>query len=362
MIRALALAAALTLGTHVSANPAKEARTQLLAAADLLADAGNARDRVDALTEAVRAYEAGLQVLRSELRRLSLEERALRAALADEDQDLATILAVMQNATQQVKRQSLVHPGSAVDTIRAGTLASALLPELSARAARLEGQLTELSELRALIEAVETSVGEGLAGVQEARIALGTALRERRDLPPRLATNDAAMEALVNSAETVSALADSLASGAGAVAPTGLSAWQPPVRGSILAGFNPNENRPGWSISTEPGALLLSPTGVTVRFSDIFPDRGTVVILETDRNLLILLAGLSTSFVAQGEVLAAGDPVGLAGQGQSAAQDKLNAEEAAVSLFAEETVYIELRQGGAPIDPATHLTLEQEQG
>lgn len=346
--------------TSVSADPTIEARERLLAAAGLLEASQNAGDRVSALTDAVLAYETGLSALRSEVRRLTLRERDLTTALADEDGDITTLLAMMQNATAQAETQSLLHPGSAVDTIRAGSLARVLVPALYDNAAQLEAQLVELTEVRVLIEGAERTLSDGLSGVQAARTALGQALTDREDLPPRLATNDAAMEALVNSADTISGLADILLPGGEQVsAPT---AWRMPVAAAERIGEGATERRPGWTLATEPRALLTSPADVTVRFSGEFPGNGTVVILEGDNRQLALLAGLSTSFVVQGQVLAAGEPVGFAGDGQLAAQDNLNARGAEASLFSDETLYIEIRQGGAPVDPATVLTLEQEQG
>lgn len=343
-----------------SADPALEARERLLAAAGLLEASENAGDRVAALTDAVLAYEAGLSALRSELRRLTLRERDLTTALADEDGDISTLLSMMQNATVQAETQSLLHPGSAVDTIRAGTLARDLVPALYDSAGRLEAQLVELTELRVVIEGAERALSDGLSDVQSARTALGQALTDRADLPPRLATNDAAMEALVNSADTISGLADSLLSDRGPVsAPT---AWHLPVAEAQRIGAGASDPRPGWALATQPRALLTSPADVTVRFSGEFPENGTVVILEGDNRQLAVLAGLSASFVAQGQVLAAGEPVGFAGNGQMAAQDNLNARGAEASLFSDETLYIEIRQAGAPVDPATVLTLEQEQG
>lgn len=362
MIRPASFLVFLALAPAVHADPAIEARERLLAAASLLEAAESAGDRVGALTDAVRAYEAGLQAMRAEQRRLMLEERHLEAALADEDGDISSLLALMQNATAQTETQSLLHPGTAVDSIRAGTLASALTPQLFSRAAELEGRLSELDDLQVLIAAAEASVEEGLSGVTQARRALGEALTDRTELPPRLATNTAAMEALINSAETLSALADSLVSAESVFQTTAPAPWQPPFAGLIVADFSPEAGRTGWAVATAPEALLTSPTDVTVRFSTEFPDRDTVVILEADGQLLVLMAGLSRSFVTRGQVLRAGDPVGLAGQGQSAAQDNLNDSGANDSLSRDETVYIELRQGGIPVDPATRLTLEQEQG
>ncbi|MEO1536676.1 MAG: peptidoglycan DD-metalloendopeptidase family protein [Pseudomonadota bacterium] len=353
---------ALGVAGRAVADTADEARAKLLEATELVASAETARDRVDALTDAVRAYEAGLQAMRGEVRRLTLAERELEAALAQEQGDISTLLALMQNATEQTETQSLLHPGSAVDTIRAGTLASALVPNLYAQASELEDRLAALEDVRAVIEAAEASVAEGLDGVRKARIAMGDALRDRTELPPRLATNAAAMEALVNSAETLAALADSLMTEDAATEGASGTGWQPPVAGEIIGGFAPDAGRTGWSVSTAPRALLTSPMDANVRFSGEFPGWGTVVILETEGASLLMMAGLSSSYVALGQVVGAGAPLGLAGAGQSAAQDNLNVRGGDVSLFDDETVYIELRQGGVPVDPATRLMLEQEQG
>ncbi|MEM9427561.1 MAG: peptidoglycan DD-metalloendopeptidase family protein [Pseudomonadota bacterium] len=361
MIRTALLALSLSTAA-VTADPALNAREQLVAAAALVEAAESARDRVDALTDAVRAYDAGLSALRTELRRLTLRERALNESLADEDGDVSSLLALMQNATLQAETQSLLHPGSAVDTIRAGALASVLVPSLYARAGTLEAELTELEDVRTVIEAAKGAMSDGLAAVQSARVALADALTNRTDLPPRLATNDAAMVALVNSADTLAGLADSLLSVSNDAELVSMGAWAPPAYGRLLAPFAADSLRPGWALATEPRALLTSPDDVTIRYSGDFPDQGKVVILEGDAGRMMLMAGLSTSFVEIGQVVAAGEPLGFAGPGQLAAQDKLNVNGAESSLLGEETLYIEIRQGGAPVDPATILTLEQEQG
>ncbi len=345
-----------------NAQSTTNARERLLSAADQLALAENAGDRVQALTGAVRAYEAGLSSLRGEIRELTLRERELSDRLAAEDDDISTLLALMQNATSQTETQSLLHPGSAVDTIRAGTLASTLIPALYARATKLEDELLELEGIRSVITDAEKMLSNGLSEVREARIALGDALTARTDLPPRLATNDAAMEALMNSADTLHGLADSLLSDESATAGIGVSEWLPPVIGRVLPAVSDPTGRPGWLVSTEPRAIVTSPADASIRFSGDFPGHGNVAILEVDGGYLILFAGLSASFVELGQVVEAGAPLGFAGPPQVDAQDKLNANQRESSLFSDETLYIEVRQEGAPVDPATVLTLEQEQG
>lgn len=362
MMRFAVLFALLCLALSASAQSAREARERLLSAADQLEAAEDAGDRVAALTRAVRAYDGGLASLRSELRRLTLREREIVRTLAAEDADISTLLALMQSATLQAEKQTLLHPGTAVETIRAGTLASVLVPALYARAAELEDRLRELEEVRAVISGSEATLNDGLSSVQEARVALADALMARTDLPPRLATNAAAMEALINSSDTLQGLADSLfsenLSASGGEPPI----WIAPVAGHVLPSNDDPTGVSGWAVATEPRALVTAPVDASVRFSGEFQDQGIVTILEADQGYLVLFAGLSASFVKLGQVLAAGAPLGFAGTGPTATQDKLNADQGRSSLFRGKTLYIEVRQEGAPVDPATVLTLEQEQG
>ena len=81
MLRPLALSLALTFGlcsaTQADSDPAalaEAAAARLDQAAQTLAGAEKARDRVKALSETLRAYEDGLEAMREGLRRVSLRE------------------------------------------------------------------------------------------------------------------------------------------------------------------------------------------------------------------------------------------------------------------------------------------------
>ncbi len=362
MIRAISLSVALFLAGASSADEALGARERLLAAAGLVEAAETAGDRIAALTDAVRAYDAGLSAMRSEIRSLVLKERQIERQLSSEDSEISSLLAMMQNASRRAEAESLLHPGSALDTIRAGTLTSAVVPALQDRAAELEGQLRELEDIKAVVATAQDGLIRSRAEVQRARAALAEALAARTDLPPRLATNEAAMEALVNSADTLSVLADSLFSGEERRPGNGGSRWSVPVAGKIVTVDGGSDTRPGWSMITEPKALVVAPTDASVRFSREIEREGTVVVLEADAGRLVLFAGLSNSFVSPGQVLDRGEAVGFAGTGNTGAQDNLNVEGVESSLLPGETVYMEIRQGGAPVDPVTVLTMEKEQG
>lgn len=343
---------------------AREASDLLLKAGEQLGAAETSSDRIAALTATVRAYETGLSAMREGMRRAALQERALTEKLAAEDGDIATLLALLQTASRQTESRALMHPGSAIETIRAGTLASMLVPALHQQAALLDDDLTELAELIDVQKAGFALLDEAREGVRTARLALAEAISARTDLPPRLATDDAAMQALINSADTLSAFADSLIPEITAATDGPGKPWPLPVKGELLLGFNEadaaGQRRPGWVIATQSEALVTAPSDATIRFSGEIPGQGTVAILEPKGGSLMILAGIGKSFVRRGQIVAKNEPIGFMGGKGSPAQEKLNENSDKSSLFGAETLYMEIRDGRAPVDPADLLTLVQE--
>lgn len=363
MIRALAIW--LLLGSAAQASDlAEEASVMLLEAAAGLEAARTEEDRIAALTGTVRAYETGLSAMREGLRTAALEERELTRKLADEDADLGTLLALMQTATKQATTETIVHPEGALETLRGGMLASMLVPALHERAAAIDDDLTRLGDLIALQRTGLGQLEEGLDGVREARLQLTRAVAKREGgLPPKLATDDAAIEALINSSETLSAFADTLTTGEDTGDGPGRG-WRMPVKGDLVTRYNERDGkgqrRPGWTLATGPEALVTAPADATVRFSGEVPGQGTVAILEPKGGALIILAGLGQSFVVRDQIVARDEPIGFMGAGILATQEKLNDDAVGSSLNRDETLYIELRQGSAPVDPAGVLGPAQE--
>ena len=87
--RALTLALCLTLpnlALAASDEPvfaARNAAENLRAATQALTDAREARDRVSALSNTIRAYEQGLQAMRESLRRAAIREYSLKLQIDD---------------------------------------------------------------------------------------------------------------------------------------------------------------------------------------------------------------------------------------------------------------------------------------
>lgn len=365
----LALLLALFLGRAAwpqdAAVLAQEASDALGQAAEALAEAETASDRIGALTRTIRAYESGLAAMREGLRRAALRERELAAGLTAQDAELGEMLVLLQNVTRRAGAETVFHPGGAQDSVRAGILAASLVPALKERSSALERDLGDLAALRAVQDAGIGVLEDGLEQVRAARLALARAVSDRTDLPPLAATDQAAMEALINSSETLAAFADSLAGdGAGKTPRADAGAWEMPVIGSVLRRFDEADaagvRHPGWVVATAPEALVTAPAAATVRFAGEVPGSGLVVILEPAPGLLAILSGLGRSLVVRGQIVDTGEPVGLMGIGTAPAQEKLNETSLANGQSGGETLYIEIRQGQAPVDPAAFLRPTEE--
>ena len=98
-----------------------------------------------------------------------------------------------------------------------------------------------------------------------------------------------------------------------------------PVIGTILRTYDEPDaagvRRPGWVIATPPAALVQTPWPATIRYRGPFLDYGNVMIVEPARGYLMVFAGLAQVFGEVGDVLKAGDPVGLMGGTEAPAQE-----------------------------------------
>lgn len=365
------LAAAVVLGGGASAqtdptDSARAAMEDLRAASEALEAAKGARDRVAALTQTVQAYEQGLAALREGLRQATIRQSAIEGVFSAESDRLAQLLGVLQAIEAAPEPHLLLHPSGPLGTVRSGMILSEVTPALSREATDLRHALQEIAVLRALQEAAVSTLEEGLAGVQRARSELSQAVSDRTDLPRRLITDDVAMENLLNSADTLESFAGGLLSATiedPAVmveAPdfaTARGSLDLPVLGRVIRRFEEADaagvRRPGWVVATRPLTLVTTPWPGTIRYLGPLLDYGQVAILEPGEGYLLVLAGLDQLFGEVGEVLPKGAPVGLMG-GSTQAEDQafLISTPQGGGAEASESLYIELRWNGAPVDPA----------
>lgn len=370
---AAALAAALALPAAAQDTQtllaARRAAQALTHAAVALEEAEEAEDRVAALTQTVRAYEQGLAALREGLRQAAIREAALRAALEARRGEIERLTGALAMIERTREPGLLLHPGGPLHAARAGLLIAGMAPALQAEARALGAQLEEIALLRSLQEGSAATLAEGLAGAQAARVRLSQAIAERRPLPRRPAEDPEALAAILAGADTL----ESFAAGLMAVPLAGADPAPPfasargtlplPVEATVLRRFrSPDASgvaRPGLVLAAEPQALVTAPAAATVRYAGPLLDYGNVIVLEPGAGYLLILAGLGQTFVAENEVVTAGDALGLMGGRAPEAAELPGAGEQRGGGDRSETLYMELREGGVPVDPEPWFALER---
>ncbi|SNS18070.1 murein hydrolase activator EnvC family protein [Tropicimonas sediminicola] len=379
MIRRLLLAASLAClagAATAETDPAviaRQAAEQLEAAARSLEAAGGARDRVRALTQTVQAYEEGLAALRAGMRQAARQERLLTEQLDARDAEISQLLGALTSIERSPAPLLLLHPTGPVGMARSGMMLRDLTPEIQGQVESLRASLTEIAVLQALREEAEEAVTAGLKGAQEARTALSQAMADRTDLPRRFTADPERMRRLLATAETIDAFAAGL--GTLALGPSenpdfaALRGQLPyPVQGVVLHGFGATDaagvTRPGLVLATRPGALVTAPAEATIRYVGPLLDYGNVMILEPANDTLVVLAGMGTVYGEAGELVVAGAPLGLMGEAPpnvpAVAEEPQEMQESG-GVGRSETLYMELRLGEAPVDPAEWFTPTQGQ-
>jgi len=354
------------------AETARAAAEALRAAARSLQDAEGARDRVAALSETIRAYEDGLAALREGMRRAAIREQAIALVLDARRAEIAQLLGAL-SVMPQSPETLLLHPAGPLGTARAGMMLGEATPVLKAEANTLRARVEEIALMRALQESAAQTLAEGLAGAQRARTELSQAMSERRDLPRRFAADADHLRALVESSDTLDGFAAGLIQAEGPTAPEDSQAEDfalrrgrlaLPVEATILRRFDEPDaagiSRPGLVLATRPLALVTTPAPATIRYRGPLLDYGNVIVLEPAEGYLLVLAGLAEVYGAEGEVLSAGRPVGLMGGADPRTAAFLDGASNRDGDLRTETLYMELRQGGRPVDPEPWFTHDKD--
>ncbi len=359
------------IGANASETPtqmAKDAALELRAAAATLKTAKKSADRVAALSQTVRAYENGLQAVRKSLRAVTIREQVLMLDLSNQREQISKLLGVLQTMERASTPMLMIHPSGPIGTARSGMIMSEIAPMLQLRAEDLRKQVEELSGLNALQKVAESELEIGLAGAKDARVALAGAISSRTELPLRFTADPVHTQILADNSKTLDFFANGLTdipldddqeeqysfiSAKGNI--------PLPTEGALLRAFNEADaagiKRPGIVVTARPLSLVTSPTPATIRFAGAFLDYGNVIILEPESGFLIVIAGLDQIYGAYGQVVNTGDPIGLLGGKQPKAQDFLIEASEGGGTLDQESLYIEIRNNGKPVNPTDWFAL-----
>ncbi|WP_050527495.1 murein hydrolase activator EnvC family protein [Pseudorhodobacter aquimaris] len=366
MIRAAAFVAAMVFAGVAPAQTVGEqaanASAALAEAVMAMEEAQTKRDRVSALTRTIQAYEQGLGALREGLRQAKVREASLLIQFDSERNRVGQLLGVLGQLEATPGPLLLLHPTGPLGTARSGMILAEVTPALQAEVAQLQAELTELRDLRALQIAAGAVLENGLSVAQAARSTLSQAISERTALPRRFTEDPDALRSLLESADTLGAFVDGLdldLAGSDALRSfaTAKGNLLLPTLGSLLRRANEADasgtRRPGMTLSTRPQALVTAPWAGTIRYLGPLLDYGNVIILEPGGGYLLVLAGLETVYGEVGEVVGIGAPLGLMGGSTMKNSTEFLASASDVGGIREtETLYIEIRQGIEPVNPA----------
>lgn len=112
-----------------------------------------------------------------------------------------------------------------------------------------------------------------------------------------------------------------------------------PVVGDVVAGYNASwreQRRPGITIRTRRGAQVVAPSDGRVEYAGPFGGYGSLVLIEVGDGHFLALTGMTELFTRVGQAVLAGEPLG----------------EMSDARGQEPELYLELRDGKGPLDPA----------
>lgn len=348
------------------AKAAQKASVDLQASVTALQAADGAKDRVAALTQTIRAYEAGLAALREAMRQASLRQTALTLQFQAKRGQVSQLLGVLAGLDVDQGPLMLLHPDGPLGTVRSGMILADVTPVLQRAAAGLKQDLSELRDLRALQTGAQAVLAAGLMQVQKARTNLSQAMSDRTDLPKRITDDPATLNALLASAKTLAAFAKGLApldtNVPGFGAAKGRLVW--PVLGRIILHAGETDakgvTKPGVTLATRPLALVSAPWAATIRYRGPLLNYGNVMILEPGQGYLLVLAGLEQVYGEVGDVVSQGEALGLMGGVETATADIQRPAATGAGASDSETLYVELRNGADAVDPTEWFAANEE--
>lgn len=333
----------------------------LIAAGTALEDAAlSTPDRVAAVTMAIARYEAAQASLRAGLRDNVLAQAVLEARIAAGVEQRAALVAALVRLAPLAGGGAVLHPDGPVATARAGMLMADLVPQLDRQAETLGTEAQALSEMTDRQESALAALADGLDRLQTARI---TAVAAAARAAGPGTTDRAVLEALARDAATLESLAASLPR-ASAAEQSPPQAAPLPVRGTVLRGYGEADAagvaRPGWVLSTEPGALVQAPFGASVLYAGPVQGPGQVIVLEPAAEHLLILAGLGDLLVVSGAVVSAGAGLGFSGSASAGSHTNAIAETERTGTHRTDTLYMEARTRDGPVDPAGWFARQED--
>ncbi|MGE0650748.1 MAG: murein hydrolase activator EnvC [Alphaproteobacteria bacterium] len=366
------------------ARKESEARAAKLAreAKKLEREADQTARRLVALAAEARVHERAINELRDRLAAIAAERETRSRDLEARHAYLTQVLAALERIARRPPEALMAYARTPQDTLRGAMLLRAAIPKIEAEAQRLRAEIDGLARLGEQAAARRETLAQEQSGLDAKRKQLATLVAKKRErarttkaeedkaaaraqalakeagdlrellaaierdrktrvtlTPPRRAPPPARVAALP---KVRPVLPDPPAAPDGGAISASRGRLIPPVVGRLAASFGAREGpgrAKGIRLETSDGAQVVAPFGGEVVFSGPFRGYGPLLIIDHGEGYHSLLAGLARIDAVVGQKLLTGEPIGVMAQHGKASH----------------RLYMELRQGGRPIDPLPWL-------
>lgn len=303
----------------------------------------NLKSKLISRAKNLRSAEENLTALEGNIQKLH-DEKALCIEQIYRNQDsyggmIGAARKYSASSTPEILLQS-----TPLNAARASLVMKSLIPRLTQHAVDLQRRLSNIEKIEDQIAAKQEESRKELEHISEEKERFEEALKERRTIYSQTESErkqqEADMVKLANQAKNLEDLVARLKSKATALlskrpSPAGSLA---PVSGVVRTGFGQKDDlgvtSKGITFTVRNGSAVVTPLAGTVKFAGAFQTYRQILIIEHGGGYHSLIAGLGRIDTVVGAALAAGEPVGIAENSDSAAR-----------------VYYELRQNGEPINP-----------
>jgi len=274
-----------------------------------------------------------VEAARSRLALLNARETALTAEMSHERSRLGGLLVALTLFRRDPPPPLLVRPDDARDAVRAAILIRAMTPALEQRARALAKEAQQIATLRREAAGASAALFSAESQAAGRRGDLERLLDQQKDIETRYPE---AAQSAGRAAGSPGTLADSFPRVASA--DTGPGPILRPVQGAIVRGYSAPAS-PGLWIRAPLGGEVVSPVQGLVEFAGPVTGWGVILIIRTSTGYHLVLGGLDQATAAAGRSVTAGQPIGRMSASEGTGPE----------------LYLELRRGGAPIDPVRWL-------
>ena len=338
--------------------------------------AGTLAREVRTLREQVVSAARRLQIQEAVLMRVELDLGRLEAAIREDDaeyrrneQQFLRIAGALRRIRSNPPGVLAMHFADAQDAVRSTIVLRSLVPQLRARAGQLRRKVADYNKRRRKSSKQREDIAAKAAQLRRTRQELAALLGRRIRLLAQTREEKAEVRRrlvrLTREAETLQDLMTNLerentgappppVRAAALTRPDRLRRFREargkvvaPVSARVVERFS-DRDRLGLAVNglrfaARAGAQAVAPYDGQIVFAGSFRSYGPILIIEHTDGYHSLIAGLARIDVVNRQWVLTGEPVGIVGTTESPGA----------------RLYLELRQGGRPIDPQPWLAADK---